>query len=96
MASDGPVRTASGDTDLAADGVRDLARRSPDERERAVELLAARLDRPMSVLGVLFLLVVLGQTVSNSPAVFAALAGTLGAYFFHAQRSEQERRAPVP
>ncbi|MEX2291214.1 MAG: hypothetical protein WD794_12915 [Mycobacteriales bacterium] len=68
MASEGPVRTA-GDADLAADGVRKLARRPPDERERGIELLAARLDRPMSVLGVLFLLVVLGQTVSNSPAV---------------------------
>ena len=39
------------------------------ERERGVELLAARLDRPMSVLGVIFLLVVLGQNVASSPAV---------------------------
>ena len=64
-----PVRAPAEDAELADDGVRDLARRSPEERERGIELLASRLDRPMSVLGVLFLLVVLGQNVSTSPGV---------------------------
>ena len=57
------------DAELATDSVRSLRRRQPEERERGVELLAARLDRPMSVLGVLFLLVVLGQNVASSPGV---------------------------
>ena len=67
-----PVRPTAPDADLAGDGVRDLARRPPEERERGIELLASRLDRPMSVLGVLFLLVVLGQNVSGSPGVQTA------------------------
>ena len=60
------------DADLAADGVRQLARRPAADRERGVELLAARLDRPMTVLGILFLLVVLGQNVASSSAVQGA------------------------
>lgn len=60
------------DTRLATDSVSELRRREPEERERGVELLAARLDTPMSVLGVLFLLVVLGQNVAGSPAVSRA------------------------
>ena len=46
--------------------------------------LAARLDRPMSVLGVLFLFVVLGQTLASEPAVadaFAAVGTLLWALF---------------
>jgi len=62
-------RPRADDAELASDRVRDLARRDPDERERGIELLAARLDRPMSVLGVLFLLVVLGQNVATGPGV---------------------------
>ena len=62
-------RPPAADAELAGDRVRDLARRAPEERERGVELLAARLDRPMSVLGVLFLLVVLGQNVASSGGV---------------------------
>ena len=57
------------DVELATDSVAALRRRQPEERERGVELLAARLDKPMSVLGVLFLLVVLGQNVASSPGV---------------------------
>jgi voltage-gated potassium channel len=60
------------DAELAADGIATLARRRPEDRERGVELLAARLDRPLSVLGVLFLLVVLGQNVATGPAVSRA------------------------
>ena len=59
----------AGDAELAADGIANLSRRRPEERERGIELLAARLDRPMSVLGVLFLLVVLGQNVASGPGV---------------------------
>jgi voltage-gated potassium channel len=66
------LRPPAPDAELAGDGVRDLARRTPQERERGIELLAARLDRPMSVLGVLFLLVVLGQNASSSSGVQTA------------------------
>lgn len=60
------------------------ARTEVEVRERSVELLAARLDRPMSVLGVIFLLVVLGQNVATSPGVqraFAVLGWVLWAVF---------------
>ncbi len=78
------TRVPAGDAELATDGVRSLARRPAEERERGVELLAARLDRPMSVLGVLFLLVVLGQNVAGSPGVqlaFTILGWVLWAVF---------------
>ena len=57
------------DAELTTDSVASLRRREPEDRERGIELLAARMDRPMSVLGVLFLLVVLGQNVAGSPGV---------------------------
>ena len=60
------------DAQLANDGIATLSRRRPEERERGVELLAARLDRPMSVLGVIFLLVVLGQNVATGPGTTRA------------------------
>jgi voltage-gated potassium channel len=44
-------------------------------RERWADVVATRLDVPMSVLGLLFLLVVLGQTVASSAAVQRPLAG---------------------
>ena len=72
------------DAELATDSVATLRRRQPAERERGVELLAARLDRPMSVLGVLFLLVVLGQNVATSPGVqraFTVVGWVLWAVF---------------
>lgn len=67
--TDPAVTAACSDAELASEGVRELAQRPPEERERGVELLASRLDRPMSVLGVLFLLVVLGQNVATSDEV---------------------------
>lgn len=75
---------ACSDAELATDRVRELAQRPAEERERGVELLAARLDRPMTVLGVLFLLVVLGQNVAGSPGVqrgFAVIGWALWAVF---------------
>jgi len=60
------------DAELATDSLGTLRRREPRDRERGVELLAARLDTPMSVLGLLFLLVVLGQNVASSPGVSRA------------------------
>ena len=64
-----PAPAIADDAELATDSVAQLARRQPEERERGIELLAARLDTPMSVLGLLFLLVVLGQNVAGSPGV---------------------------
>jgi voltage-gated potassium channel len=45
-----------------------------DARERWAEVVATRLDAPMSALGLIFLLVVLGQTVATSSAVQRPLA----------------------
>jgi voltage-gated potassium channel len=45
-----------------------------DARERWAQVVATRLDAPMSVLGIIFLLVVLGQTVATSSAVQRPLA----------------------
>lgn len=43
-------------------------------RERWAEVVATRLDGPMTALGLIFLLVVLGQTVATSPSVQTPLA----------------------
>ena len=72
------------DAELVDTPVRELARRPDEERERGVELLAARLDRPFTVLGLLFLLVVLGQSVASSPGVqrvFGAVGTVLWVLF---------------
>jgi voltage-gated potassium channel len=45
-----------------------------DARERWAQVVATRLDGPMSALGMIFLLVVLGQTVATSSAVQRPLA----------------------
>jgi voltage-gated potassium channel len=45
-----------------------------DARERWADVVATRLDGPMSALGLIFLLVVLGQTVAESAAVQRPLA----------------------
>jgi len=47
---------------------------STDDRERWAQALAARLDGPMAALGLIFLLVVLGQTLASGAALQAALA----------------------
>lgn len=64
----------------------DDVREHPREQSRparllAAEQLAARLDRPMGVLGLLFLLVVLGQVVAEDPAL-ATLFAVLGWLFW--------------
>lgn len=46
----------------------------PRERERQLHAVAARLDLPMTMLGILFLLVVLAQTVSANVRLQQALA----------------------
>lgn len=45
-----------------------------DARERWADVVATRLDGPMSALGLIFLLVVLGQTVAESPSLQRPLA----------------------
>ena len=45
-----------------------------DARERWADVVATRLDGPMSALGLIFLLVVLGQTVASSASVQRPLA----------------------
>lgn len=47
-----------------------LLERSPSQ----AELLAQRLDKPMGALGLVFLFVVLGQTLAQSPGLSAALS----------------------
>jgi len=47
---------------------------SSDDRERWAQALAARLDAPMAALGLIFLLVVLGQTLASGAALQGALA----------------------
>lgn len=44
-----------------------------EERLNAAERLARRLDRPMGILGFLFLFVVLGQLLASDPALVASL-----------------------
>ncbi len=79
-----PAAAPRTDAELVVTPVRELARRPDEERERGVELLAAKLDRPFTVLGLLFLLVVLGQNVTTSPTgqrIFAAVGTTLWVLF---------------
>ncbi|HWG94277.1 MAG TPA: hypothetical protein VNU66_08650 [Mycobacteriales bacterium] len=61
------------DEDLPLTRARRVLRLPPAARERWADVVAARLDAPMSVLGVLFLLVVLGQTLATAPGVQRAL-----------------------
>lgn len=52
-----------------------------NERLRAAESLAGRLDKPMGIPGVIFLFVVLGQLTATEPAmvrVFTAAGGCSG------------------
>lgn len=45
-----------------------------EQEQEWAESLAQRLDRPMSVLGILFLFVVLGQTIADDPGLATVLA----------------------
>jgi voltage-gated potassium channel len=52
-----------------------------DVRLGRAEALARRLDKPMGILGVIFLFVVLGQLVAKDPALvsaFTVMAGSSG------------------
>lgn len=44
------------------------------DRLRTAEVLARRLDKPMGILGVIFLFVVLGQLIATEPAMVGVLA----------------------
>ncbi len=57
----------------SADSQREVTARRDEQRQDWAEQLAVRLDGPMSALGVLFLFVVLGQTLAQSPALSTAL-----------------------
>ncbi|WP_208325855.1 hypothetical protein [Amycolatopsis arida] len=48
--------------------------RETEDRQEWAEQLAGRIDRPMSVLGLLFLLVVLGQAVAEDPPLVTVLS----------------------
>lgn len=74
--SDPPALLEHPDDDITVRRVRDVHREDAPTRERWAELIAARLDAPMAALGVLFLFVVLGQTVSTSPSLQRFLAAT--------------------
>ena len=56
------------------DSVSQRAKAETERRQSWAEELADRLDRPMSVLGVLFLLVVLGQAIATRPALTGVLS----------------------
>lgn len=60
--------------DLPLVRARTVKKLDVDARERWAQVVATRLDVPMSVLGLIFLLVVLGQTVAASSAVQRPLA----------------------
>lgn len=64
-----PALVVCPDEDRPAMHARRVRALDDDTRERWANAFAARLDVPMSVLGVLFLLVVLGQTVATSPGL---------------------------
>lgn len=72
------------DGQITARRVRDVQSVDAPTRERWADAIAARLDRPMAALGLLFLFVVLGQTVSSSASLqrsLAAVAWLLWAVF---------------
>ena len=61
------------DDDITVGRVRRVRDVDAPTRERWATVLAARLDGPMSALGIIFLFVVLGQTVATSPVLQDAL-----------------------
>ena len=56
--------------------LRQVSRLPEDERERQARVLALRLDRPLSVLGLIFLLVVLADGLATGPRLKALLSVT--------------------
>ena len=60
--------------DRGLSAVRRVRVLEPHQRERWAQALAARLDAPMTALGLVFLLVVFGQTLSASAPLQRALA----------------------
>ncbi|MFP5220590.1 MAG: hypothetical protein ACLGIG_12840 [Actinomycetes bacterium] len=58
--------------DVRLRAVRSVGTQDAETRERWAVALAARLDLPMAVLGVLFLLVVIGQDVASAPGLQTA------------------------
>lgn len=63
------------DEDVPLSHVRALGAGTDADRESRVVALAARMDGPMTVLGLLFALVVLGQTLASGQILQTALAG---------------------
>lgn len=66
--------TGRSDAELAQMRPRALKQQSAEERERGAELLARRLDKPFAALGVIFLLVVLGQNTAEDPRLQGVLS----------------------
>ncbi len=54
-------------------GREEAVQEGPAQREAAAERLARRLDRPIGALGLVFLLVIIGQSLAESPALRSAL-----------------------
>lgn len=61
------------DDDVPLLRIRDYRRASAPEREHHLESLAARLDLPMTLLGIVFLLLVLAQNLATAPPLRTAL-----------------------
>ncbi len=62
------------DDDVTVGAVRRVHSTDASTRERWATVLAARLDGPMTALGLVFLLVVLGQSLATTPGLQTALA----------------------
>lgn len=62
------------DDDVTVGAVRRVHGVDAQTRERWASVLAARLDGPMTAVGLIFLLVVLGQSLAAAPALQTALA----------------------
>lgn len=60
--------------DVTVEAVRRVRSVDPGTRERWATLIADRLDGPMAALGIVFLLVVLGQTLATTTALQRGLA----------------------
>ena len=62
------------DDDVPLTRVGRVSEQDDATRERWAQVFAARLDKPMSALGIIFLLVVLGQELAQRPPLQTALA----------------------